>query len=988
MKIPFLVHFGTEIPAGAVEGSNPPQYPAPAPVVGSSTRFARADHRHPFQQAQDTPGFRVEVLRMLQASGGELQGFSETPGLSLASGIFTLTPAPGSFRVQAGEMILEDSPQSLALAQIGAATQSWVMLDSDSVLVHVENYLEAPSAWIALATVFWDTGAVTGFEGYAQRLTLNAEDLVWLREAVRTVRLRLESAKGRLDSHDISIQDLYDNKVDLTDPRLTDSREWIEDTVSQAEAEAGISATRRAWTAQRIWQAIYAQWLSVTSTLGRTLVGRGTAAEMRGDLELGSAATRNVGASTGNVVVHGTESLIVIPSNTDLDTYAFSTLASPTYYIADNTLINAPLPNLWWNIKKTGHQGWVYLEQLSSSGRTFKRYAGADGTLIGPWIEIQTTANTGTSVNYDVTTSSVATTPNRLLKTGDFGLGNAIVLPQHTDLDQVLVTGFYRCDNPTGNLPSGAQPYGLLLVIRGLNTISQTYVDHISGRQYTRAGNPPIVGGGGFWSAWRKTLNDTDVGTSTGNVMPVGAFGLGTGKLLENGDRGVFATTYDTVPSDFANIVPEYSSLILSAYAGDDRYGFLFSKRHGVPSDAITASVKESGAWRAPVTLLHTGNTFIDASGVLTNQSGALSNTISDLLSQNTAAGVRTVIEAAPSTHDHAGYVRELTQGSNTGVATPYRIANPSHYGNIGNRAVDLSYKSSASSTHGAVGMYATALGVNPTASGNSSTAMGQNTIASGYASTATGAGTGASGMYSVSMGANSYASSRCAVSIGKACEVGQDYYVGLGYAATTPTPNGTNQNLTIAFDYQNGNGYFDGSADLGNADYAEYFETYSGQSIDVGYFVSWVEGTDKIEAGNNDVVGIVSAAPAVVGDSASLHWTNKYVKDEFDRVQWHDVEVEEVVGIDDNGNEITETKVMRDRVPNPDYDPSIPYVPRSERPEWIPVGLLGKLWVRTDDSSIKVGDKVEAGSDGKAVKGTSWRVIGVRDGLVKVLFR
>lgn len=45
-----------------------------------------------------------------------------------------------------------------------------------------------------------------------------------------------------------------------TDPRLTDAREWTATTVTQAEAEQGTATTRRAWTAQRVFQAIAAWW--------------------------------------------------------------------------------------------------------------------------------------------------------------------------------------------------------------------------------------------------------------------------------------------------------------------------------------------------------------------------------------------------------------------------------------------------------------------------------------------------------------------------------------------------------------------------------------------------------------------------------------------------------------------------------------------------------------------------------------------------------
>lgn len=50
------------------------------------------------------------------------------------------------------------------------------------------------------------------------------------------------------------------------DARLTDSREWTATTVDQAEAEAGVATTRRAWTAQRVRQAIAAWWATVSAS--------------------------------------------------------------------------------------------------------------------------------------------------------------------------------------------------------------------------------------------------------------------------------------------------------------------------------------------------------------------------------------------------------------------------------------------------------------------------------------------------------------------------------------------------------------------------------------------------------------------------------------------------------------------------------------------------------------------------------------------------
>lgn len=56
------------------------------------------------------------------------------------------------------------------------------------------------------------------------------------------------------------IKALYSGKVGTSDPRLADAREWSASTVTQAEAEAGTATTRRAWTAQRVFQAVAAWW--------------------------------------------------------------------------------------------------------------------------------------------------------------------------------------------------------------------------------------------------------------------------------------------------------------------------------------------------------------------------------------------------------------------------------------------------------------------------------------------------------------------------------------------------------------------------------------------------------------------------------------------------------------------------------------------------------------------------------------------------------
>lgn len=86
------------------------------------------------------------------------------------------------------------------------------------------------------------------------------------------------------------------NYVVESDARLSDAREWTAATVDQAEAEAGAGTTRRAWTAQRVRQAIAAWWLSASSAFGRAWVAVADAAAGRSALGLGTIATQNASA--------------------------------------------------------------------------------------------------------------------------------------------------------------------------------------------------------------------------------------------------------------------------------------------------------------------------------------------------------------------------------------------------------------------------------------------------------------------------------------------------------------------------------------------------------------------------------------------------------------------------------------------------------------------------------------------------------------------
>jgi hypothetical protein len=87
-----------------------------------------------------------------------------------------------------------------------------------------------------------------------------------------------------------------------------------------------------------------------------------------------------------------------------------------------------------------------------------------------------------------------------------------------------------------------------------------------------------------------------------------------------------------------------------------------------------------------------------------------------------------------------------------------------------------------------------------------------------------------------------------------------------------------------------------------------------------------------------NFVIGAVSSNPSVVGDGGWNKWSGKYLRDEFGGYIMENYQV-----TDENGNTVTQQR----RKLNPAYDPSIPYVSRENRPEWVTIGLMGKLRIR-----------------------------------------
>jgi hypothetical protein len=167
-------------------------------------------------------------------------------------------------------------------------------------------------------------------------------------------------------------------------------------------------------------------------------------------------------------------------------------------------------------------------------------------------------------------------------------------------------------------------------------------------------------------------------------------------------------------------------------------------------------------------------------------------------------------------------------------------------------------------------------------------------------------------------------------------------------------------------------------------ADYAEYFESADGKAIEKG--TSVVLDNDKVRPYDveldqpDDIMGVSrpkewGKSSASIGNSAGLRWANKYLTDEWGVYELEDYNVYEWKETNEETKEETKQWADYNELPdgetlesiqakpniiitvqqkkklNPNYNPEQEYVPREKRDEWILVGLLGQVPVRSDQT-------------------------------------
>jgi len=246
------------------------------------------------------------------------------------------------------------------------------------------------------------------------------------------------------------------------------------------------------------------------------------------------------------------------------------------------------------------------------------------------------------------------------------------------------------------------------------------------------------------------------------------------------------------------------------------------------------------------------------------------------------------------------------------------------------------------------------------------------------------------------------------------------------------------NENLTTHIFKGNGDTEADGTFNSGAFDFAEYFESESGETIPTGTSVTLTtEGKIRPALSSEIPIGVISETACFVGNNG-LDWRGKYLRNNYGGFIYDEIEcalitktkkiqasemvqetrkkttvelidgryVQKTIDViieveklkfeivdlyDEAGKLISDSHkipVMRDeiyeeevilseyegvlpedavfytkkvKVLNPDYDESLEYTSREERPEWNIVGLLGQIHIKkgqpTNPNWIKIKD-------------------------------
>lgn len=240
-------------------------------------------------------------------------------------------------------------------------------------------------------------------------------------------------------------------KVDATDSRLSDAREWSAETISQAESEAGTATTRRAFTAQRVFQAIASWWAGSAAKSKLDSIASGATANAT-DEQL-----RDRGTHTGTQL-WGT----ITGTPTTLSGYAITDAISSTTTRSANIFLAGPASG-------------------AAAAPTFRAIVSADLPNIGTNFE-QTITAVGSTYTLDATISNEFVAAASIAGNTTISLINLNTIPANRNTRFVFLftwsSGAITLSAPagytfkrSGSVPGSAGEYQLVITARGNGTV-------------------------------------------------------------------------------------------------------------------------------------------------------------------------------------------------------------------------------------------------------------------------------------------------------------------------------------------------------------------------------------------------------------------------------------------------------------------------------------------------------------------------------------
>lgn len=457
------------------------------------------------------------------------------------------------------------------------------------------------------------------------------------------------------------IDQLLAGKVGTGDARLSNAREWSAVTVSQGEAEAGTGTARTAWTAQRVWQAIGAFFLKYTPIKFNTVnqldlvANQGYASSLlqsvqRAVLKLNAQVADS---SVGLYFSKGEQSKQVLQAANSDGSQGYGLSLNPFGGYVEFLRETYHHSAMLWRVSPddAAHQR---ADARDDDGDRARLYWYGQTDLGGTDVFRHAWYGGNGYVMIDVAGTTVD------FKNGSLSAGRGFTGVASNASRIVLPAGAVR-GFPSGNLVGAIK---VLLPGSWTDTMIQFTIDvynYNTGKSF----QVRVAGYNYSSGSWLNTTATIIGGTETSVNYNVRFGHDGTNCCIYIGETN---SGWDYLQVGVSDVQVGFNG----SAADNWNQGWDIGVVTGFGSISVTHSLTQLGRFVDGQEVRHAGNTFEDASGVITKQSGQLSNVVSQLLQADTAADARQTLGVqsnATATVVWAGSATSVTKAMVSGYS-------------------------------------------------------------------------------------------------------------------------------------------------------------------------------------------------------------------------------------------------------------------------------------------------------------------------------